>query len=255
MVVSIYNGQTLSGVADYPLVSAVGLDPPSAVVSSLVMYGQDGAVQKPVRQNTRNIVLTFALVQNVEASRQHLYGLFKPKSTVTLRFETDTLDVLIDGVVDSVECPIFVQMEKMQVSLICGQPFFRSKTQETENHPMSAMTETFTFSASGDVPTWFTLAAQIQASTTSFTVSTVQDGKTKKLDFYYSAGFQIGDEISIDTTPGAKKATMKRGLTTTDLFPYMTTATEFFKVLGSTTFTVYGQSDVDIRWYPLYEGL
>ena len=117
----------LTGVEPtYQVLSIVGLNPPRAQVNTTTIVGMDGAVFNSSKLATRNIVLTVKINGEVEQNRLLLYRYFPTKEPCKLYYSNDTLNVMIEGYVESVECNYFSNAEQAQISIICPSPYFRA---------------------------------------------------------------------------------------------------------------------------------
>ena len=126
------NGGILTLTGDeptYQVLSIVGLNPPRAQVNTTTIVGMDGAVFNSSKLETRNIVITVKINGDAEKNRLMLYRYFKTKEWCRFYYSNGTLDVSIDGYVESVECNYFSNSERAQISIICPYPYFRSVEQ------------------------------------------------------------------------------------------------------------------------------
>jgi predicted phage tail component-like protein len=141
---------TLTGrESDYQILSITGLNPPSAHLNTSSIAGMDGALFNSSKLNTRNIVITAKINGNVEENRQELYRFCPTKTKVRFYFRNNHRDVYIDGYVDNVECNLFTNDERMQISIICPNPYFMD-TEDTQVDG-SSITALFTFPFSIDI--------------------------------------------------------------------------------------------------------
>ena len=112
--------------SQYQLFDIAGIDQPSAQINFTNIATLDGAIFNSAKLDTRNIVLYIRINGNVEANRHILYQMFKTKESCIFYYKNDTVDVMIQGYVESVECPIFTDSEIMQISILCPNPYFKS---------------------------------------------------------------------------------------------------------------------------------
>lgn len=103
-----------------------GLGPSSANINMREMATMDGSLFSGSKLTSRNIVMEFypLAVPTIEHSRIKAYRFFPIKKKVTLRFKTDLRDVAIEGYVETIEPVIFSDMETIQVSIVCPNPYF-----------------------------------------------------------------------------------------------------------------------------------
>lgn len=115
-----------SGLA---ITSITGIGPTKANVNMTDLAISDGAIFNSARIGSRNIVITFRLLEDpktglVEDSRQRTYKYFPLKKMLTLQFETTNRLLAIQGYVESNEPDIFQKEETAQISIICSIPYF-----------------------------------------------------------------------------------------------------------------------------------
>lgn len=122
-----------------------GLGPVNANINTTDFATIDGASFNSARIQSRNIVITFRILDNpsVEENRHRLYHYFSVKRYVTLDVETDRRRSQIKGYVESVEPIIFSSEEEATVSIICPDPFFYK--QETTDVAFTNVTPLFEF--------------------------------------------------------------------------------------------------------------
>ena len=108
------------------VVSVEGLGPAKANINLTELTGSDGSTFNSARLDERNIVITAALLPKptIEDTRLLSYKYFPIKRKVTIKIETDTRKVRIDGYIESNEPVIFSQNESIEISIICPNPYF-----------------------------------------------------------------------------------------------------------------------------------
>lgn len=115
----------ISGLAITNIDGIASLD---ATINTTDVATNDGAVYNSARVNTRNIVLTLKPIttdtQIIEQGRLKIYKYFPVKKYLTLAFVTDTRHVQIHGYVESSEAEVFSELETVQISIICPNPYF-----------------------------------------------------------------------------------------------------------------------------------
>lgn len=106
--------------------SISGLGPSSASINSSRMAMLDGALFNSAFVNTRNIVLSLAMMfsPTIEDARLKTYNFFPIKERIRLSVETDRRSVYTYGYVESNEPNIFSQTETTQISILCMDPYF-----------------------------------------------------------------------------------------------------------------------------------
>lgn len=105
-----------------------GLGPPQAVINMTELSTVDGSVFNSSRAQSRTIDLDFILVEKptIESSRHIVYKYFPIKKPITIYVTTDEREVYTTGYVESVIPTIFSDMEGVQITVRCPDPYFYS---------------------------------------------------------------------------------------------------------------------------------
>lgn len=114
----------------FNIASMKGIGPVKAAVNTTALGTQDGAIFNSAHIATRNITMEVYLVPtsdgcSIESIRHKSYKFFPVKQPITLTFVTDIRSVAITGFVESNEPDIFQQREKISLSIICPDPYFK----------------------------------------------------------------------------------------------------------------------------------
>lgn len=117
---------TLSGSPDYTILGIDGIASSSATLNMSNTGLRDGADFNSSRANVRNIVLTVAINNPVEANRLRLYQYFKSKQYCKIYFKNGMRNVFIEGYVETIENDLFAQRQTVQISIVCPRPYFKS---------------------------------------------------------------------------------------------------------------------------------
>lgn len=120
----------LSHNNNYHLLQVTGLTPPVASLNFANSASSDGGKLTHKKLDVRNITLLIAPTFNIEKERNELYRFLAPKHEIRLRFITASKDVFIDGVVESLEGDLYENPQKLQASIVCGDPYFKSVENE-----------------------------------------------------------------------------------------------------------------------------
>lgn len=112
--------------ADYDVTDVAGLTPPAASVNRSTLATGNGSFFNGSRIGERNIVITVYLKGDIEESRIKLYDYFVQNSPTKIFYKNSRRDVWIEGYVETVEGGLFEQQEKVQISIVCPQPYFIS---------------------------------------------------------------------------------------------------------------------------------
>lgn len=113
--------------------SITGLGPVKGSVKFTDNASGDGGLFNSARIGTRNIVLNVLLLEKptIEATRLLSYKFFPVKKPINIVIETDERLVSIDGYVETNEPNIFSKNESASISIICGDPYFRSLEEQS----------------------------------------------------------------------------------------------------------------------------
>lgn len=273
---------TLTGKeADYQILSITGLNPPSAQLNTSTVSGMDGAMYNSGRLNTRNIVITAKINGNVEDNRQDLYRFCPTKEKVRFYFKNNNRDVYIDGYVDSVECDLFTNDERMQISIICPNPYFMD-TEDTQVDGGS-ISSLFTFPFSIDIGSPIPFSNYVLDTTIvlyndsddqigmlididiNADVSTLQIVNTDNgAVFTLSYQFVDGDHITINTIKGQKAVTLLRDGIYYNIFSAMQRGSTFFQLASGDNFFSYtvdgstlnnANADIMFTFFKMYRGV
>ena len=206
----------LDDISDGIIVSSIdGLDPVKATLVSSSFARQDGEQYQSARREARNITVKLELepdfiTESVRDVRSRLYEFFMPKSMVTLRFHTSIgLDVEIQGVVESMETPMFTKDPEVDISIMCFDPDFKSLEPVVFNGVSTSSTLESVLPYSGTVETGFELTLNVNRTMSEFTLyHRPPDGTIRSMEF--TAALVAGDVVTISTVSGAKGAILNR---------------------------------------------
>ena len=244
----------ISNNANYHIIGISGLTPVNAQINSSMISGGDGAMFNSAHIGTRNIVLTILPNYPVDVNRQALYKAFGVKNKITIEYRTETRQVQIDGYVEYVQADLFAQRQKIQISIICMQPYFKS-AQEIINDlssivgmfefPFALEEEGAVFSEllivrsaavtnAGDVP----CGAIFHMYATGRVLNPVIYNADDATRFAINIEMQQGDEIIIDTQRGSKSMTLIRDGVRLNIINNRAANITWFQLpVGETTFT------------------
>lgn len=116
---------SLTDNPNYNVYQIKGLNPPSVTLHQSANTAQDGSIISSSRVDVRNIVINLSIEGDVEANRINLYKFFPAKRVIKLFFSNGSRNVSIDGMVEKLECDLFVKKQVAQISILCPKPFFR----------------------------------------------------------------------------------------------------------------------------------
>ena len=238
----------------YQVIKITGLNPPKAQINTAAGANIDGAIFNSARLNTRNIVLTVVINGEVEENRQNLYRFFQTKNLCTFYFANQNRDVFIEGYVDNIECDLFQKHERMQISIICPQPYFKAVDEIVND--MSSVTGTFVFPFAidyddpvpfseyetlrttdvfnaSDSSTGIIIEASFRESVSDLVIQNIDTGEA----FSLSYSFLAGDRVIINTNQGHKSVTLIRGGVSSNICAAVQVGSTFFQLaIGSNNF-------------------
>jgi len=209
-------GISLDDISDgFVIENIEGLDPVKATLVSSSFARMDGEQYQSSRRETRNIKIRLGLEPDyvtgtVRDLRRRLYTFFMPKSVVNLKFYMSSgLIVDIAGRVESFETPLFTKEPAVDISVVCFDPDFISPTPGTLSGVSTAtMTETL-LHYDGSVESGIVIVLPINRTISALTIyHRPPDGTLRLLDF--SAPLIAGDNLTISTVVGDKRAQMTR---------------------------------------------
>lgn len=214
----------------------IGLDPVKATLVSSSFANLDGAQFHSARREPRNILMTIGLepdyvTTSVRDLRTNLYNFFMPKTEVSLRFfmsEGLTVDIL--GRVESCDSELFTQEPKVNISLMCYDPDFRSLAPtEVLGNTVADATE-FLIAYDGTTETGIQLVLDIDRVLSEFTVyHRPPDEVIRTMDF--SAAFVAGDVVTVNTVIGSKAVTLLRTSTLSSILYAMSAQSPWLELM------------------------
>lgn len=239
VIVENKSGQKLAFTQNnkYAITSITGLGFPDAEINTVSVGSFDGERFNSSRVAKRNIVLTIAILGDVEANRIALYRVFKSKQWIRFHYKNGLRDVYIDGYIESAPIDLFSQNQEVQISIICPEPFFKEAEEIIDDmsliinlfeFPFAIEDEGIAFSEyaevtekivqnGGDIENGMTIEMR--------SIGTVVNPKILNRDTlaYFGLNFtmQSGDVITISTVKGNKTAYLLRGGETINIFNYI----------------------------------
>jgi hypothetical protein len=235
--------------SSYQIASIEGLDPGKAVLVATSSAGQDGETYQSAKRPARNIKLKldfdpdFALKSYSEL-RSDLYSWFMPKSRITMRFFLSTgLYVDIDGVVESMDSPLFEQDPDANISIMCFQPdFVDGRLASVPGFTVADSTNTpIVYPGTVEAGTVVTINLNRAASGLSI-YNSDEAGNLQQLDF--SGALLNGDKLVISSLAGNKGITLTRaGASSSFLYGRSSQSSWINLVEGVNQFRVYAVGD------------
>lgn len=233
----------------YQINAIEGLDPGKAVLISTSSAGQDGETYQSSKRPARNIKLKldfdpdFAPKSNSEL-RNDLYAWFMPRARITLRFFLSTgLYVDIDGVVESMDSPLFVDDPDATISIMCFQPdFVDGRLASVPAFTVSDSTN-MPIDYPGTVDAGTVVTVNFNRASSGFSIyNTDESGAVQQLDF--SGALLNGDKLVVSSLAGSKGITLTRaGVSSSFLFGRSSQSSWINLSEGVNQFRVYAVGD------------
>lgn len=276
------NVMTLTGVEPtYQVIGISGLNPPSAQINTTTIVGLDGAVFNSSKLQTRNLVLTIKINGNVEQNRLLLYSYFKTKDWCKFYYTNESLDVSIEGYVESVECDLFTNSEIAQISILCPYPYFKSLSEILTDSSKSIPQFYFPFSINVGSPVIISTLDEssgiaVYNSSESETGAMVQinildacssieiKNVTTGDDFEINYSFLANDTVVINTNKGQKSIKLIRNGVITNIFSAIQSGSVFFQLAPGVNNFEYlvdnsaannDEITITFRYYNIYRGV
>ena len=231
----------------WQLTGLTGLNPPPANIVTSVIPGFDGTRFNLGRLEERNVVITLALTGNAETGRMLLNNVILPKRYIKVLYRNNTLNVYIEGYVDTFEYDVFEQGIIAQASIICPSPYWIDVNDSDTNikrivdlfeFPFSIPEEGIAFSEitasasnsvinSGTVQTgiMITIEADYDVTNPTITNTTTHEHMTIDMDM------KKGDQIIINTVQGNKYVEKYADDTETNIINSLTMDSNWINVI------------------------
>lgn len=263
----------------YTITEFDGLNPPKATINTNTTATLDGGMFNSSKLEMRSINVAFAIEEDAEANRLAIYKVIQSKMPLRIYYQSDLLDIFIDGHVDECEISYFAQKNIVTVSVLCPFPFFKG-AQEIINE-LSAVIAKFHFPFAseaagellfGEVDTLTSAAVDndgaVETGLTFELYAKAPVSDPKIIDYYTSEFIEIdidmltGDLITVTTGQGNKTVTLLRDGERTNIFNLLSKNSTWLQLpigggvyvyeVGTGTVT---NLDVTIKHYDLYEGV
>lgn len=271
-----------------------GLGPAKANINLTELTGSDGSTFNSARLDERNIVISAALLMEptIEAVRLKSYKFFPIKKKITLKIETDTRKVRIDGYVESNEPDIFSENESVDISIICPNPYFHDDdnsgkqvtvfygldplfefpfSNESTTEPLlefgniqNYTEQTVYYEGDADTGVVITMYAIGEVSNISIYNTLTREEMhldTAKIETLTGHGIQSGDTITISTVAGDKSVTLLRDGVYTNVLNCIDKESDWFQITkGDNVFAYTADSGISNLQFRiendiLYEGV
>lgn len=135
---------TFNGLnGDYLITNITGLSPAKATINTNQAALLDGAIFNSSKVQMRTINIAFTIEKRVEYNRLFVYQVLRPKKPITVYYQSNILDVKINGYVESVNVTHFDQKQIATVAIMCPSPYWQSALEVITE--MSAVDDMFYF--------------------------------------------------------------------------------------------------------------
>ena len=263
----------------YTITEFQGLNPPSATINTNTTATLDGGIYNSAKLQMRSINIAFAIEENAEENRLAVYKVVQSKLPLRIYYQSDYLDVFIDGYVESVSIGYFDRKQIVTVSVLCPSPYFKG-AQEVINE-LSAVTKMFHFpfystaagelvfgeidpitsveiDNAGSVQTGLTFQLYAKKALSDPKIYNYQTNEFLELD----VDMEAGDLITITTGQANKTVTLLRDGVETNIFNLLSKNSTWLQLdIGGGVFVyqvgtgIVTNLVVTISHYDLYEGV
>ena len=261
---------------DVYLIDIKGLSP-EGKINTATNAGYDGStfVSDEIPERTIDMVLGFRC-DDAEEAKERLYSIFAPKSKGTLVYESDVKKRKIEYIAQKVDTCISEYPMKIQISLLCTNPFFSEAS--AKNKIMSAVKPLFWFPFTFNGPfkfsermpsvienfindsiydVWPIIELKAISALTNPSIMNINTYEKMKVNISLSAG----EKIIIDTRMDKKTITKISGNGEVNCFNYMDKDFQFFKLYVGDNYIKYDADtnasglQTTVSWENLYGGV
>ena len=275
------DGEVLNFGAPHPytITEFSGLNPPKAAINTSTTATLDGGMFNSAKLQMRSINLAFAIEENAEENRLAIYDVVQPKNPIRLYYQSEMLDIFIDGYVEEISPSYFAKKQIVTMSILCPFPYFKS-AQEVVNELSSVIKKFhFPFASTaekeiifGEVDTLTSVTVLNRGSVETgltFVLYAKHEIVNPKIFNYQTSEFlaisttmQTGDQITITTGQGNKTITLLRNGVETNIFNLLNKNSTWLQLSISGGVFVYEVDEgnptdliVDIYHFDLFEGV
>lgn len=261
---------------DVYLIDIKGLSP-EGKINTATNAGYDGStfVSDEIPERTIDMVLGFKC-DDAEEAKERLYSIFAPKSKGTLVYESVVKKRKIEYVAQKIDTCISEYPMKIQISLLCTNPFFSEANAKTKimsavkplfrfpftfngsfkfSERMTSVIENFINDSIYDV--WPIIELKAISALTNPSIMNINTYEKMKVNISLSAG----EKIRIDTRMDKKTITKISGNGETNCFNYMDKDFQFFKLYVGDNYLKYDADtnaaglQTTVSWENLYGGV
>lgn len=219
----------LGNNSGFVLTDAEGLTAADVAISATSLATHDGTIINSRQTQPRGIVLYLTIKQsaNVEAVKREILAVIKPKQTGRLQWVQSDRTIEIEGTVEAVSMPRFVNGVVMQITMYCAQPYWQDAEYILQQIKLVSPLHHFTVAfprGAGIVFGRYDLDmtkkfynegdTAIGAKITIIATGDISNPLLERNDGTYfgvNETMQAGDYITISTVKGAKSVTKNGG--------------------------------------------
>lgn len=103
-----------------------GLNSQSAAINSTKSALMDGSKKNSASLNEKSFIFYMKIRPPVEINRNKLYRFFNAKGDIRIFYKNSTVDVYIDGSVETFDCEIVTENEIATITILCNDPYFKA---------------------------------------------------------------------------------------------------------------------------------
>lgn len=265
---------------NYQVTNIEGINPPNANINTRNYANGDGSSFNSSRIPNREIVITVYINGDVQKNRLTLYKYCRNKEWCKIYYKDEYRDVYIEGYVQILEAPKFVQKQVAQISILCPNPYF--KDMETIVQSISKIVKKFTFPFSinenepipfselelekvtniindSESETGLIINAKFMGTVDKLEIRNVDNGES----FVINYRFAKNDKLVINCNRGNKSVVLTREAIEYNLIPYVQSGSVFFQLrIGDNDFSFLADEgindmlvDINFRYYKVYLGV
>lgn len=234
---------------NYVVTKIDGLNPPKAKINLSDIAGMNGSLFNSAKAETRNIVLTVLPQNPVERNRLALYKYAQVAQWCKIYYSNGSVDVQIEGYVETVEGSLFSRPQSFQISIICPQPYFEG-LHEIYND-ISSLVANFEFPFSID-------SSGVEFSYVNHdvlsTVTNIGDVETG-LSIYITARGEVVNPVIYDATSGGSIGLNVTLQNRDQVIINTNSGSRSVKLVsGATETNIIDKVDPDPTWFILHPG-
>ena len=247
---------------NYVISEIGGLTPPKSRINLSDIAGMDGALFNSAKAETRNIVLTVLPQNPVEKNRLALYKFAQVAQWCKIYYSNGSVDVQIEGYVETVEGSLFSKTQTIQISIICPQPYFES-LREIYNDISSLISSfEFPFAIDSEGVEFSYIERNVLANvvnvgnvTTGLLIYITARGDVVNPIIYDDKGgfiglnmtLRSGEQIVINTKSGERSVKLVSGTTETNIINKLMADPSWFSLYpGDNVFSYSAESGTDL---------